>query len=163
MAKALRRSDSGAGTQDIKSPDILETDVLQVNTTLVAPSGVAFPGSPVVGELFWRTDSKILYRRDNTNTTWEAIVAASIYGAKSGILVDTDFGGSPKSATVAFGTAEPDTDYVVNHIVHITGASNAAFIATVENKTVNGFDICMHTGNINNLVAVHWTVHRLGS
>lgn len=161
--RTLRLSDDGSGWTEINSPDTLLVDDLSVNTRMVAPAGAAFPGSPVAGEWFWRTDVKILYRRDSTNTTWEAVVADSIYGAKSGVVPEASFAGNPKSATVTFGTAEPDTNYAVSHVVHVTGASNAAFIATIENKTVNGFDINLHTGNSSKVVAVNWSVSRLGS
>jgi hypothetical protein len=163
MAKALRRSTTGAGYQDIKSPDVLETDLLQVNTTMVAPAGTSFPGSPTDGEWFWKSDTNILYRYNAGAPAWEPVVAGSIYGAKSGIVLEASFAGNPKSATVTFAVVEPDTDYVVNHVVHVTGSSNAAFIATIENKTVNGFDINLHTGNSTKVVAVDWTAHRLGS
>ncbi len=39
---------------------------------LIVPSGTSFPASPVAKEIFWRSDETKLYRRDNTNTTWEA-------------------------------------------------------------------------------------------
>lgn len=38
--------------------------------TFVVPAGTAFPGSPVGGELFWRTDLSSLHRRDDGNTAW---------------------------------------------------------------------------------------------
>ncbi|NJO18686.1 MAG: hypothetical protein HC877_24060 [Thioploca sp.] len=43
---------------------------------LVAPAGNAFPGSPAAGEIFWRSDQNILYRRNDTNTAWDALGAA---------------------------------------------------------------------------------------
>ena len=40
---------------------------------LIAPAGSAFPTSGIQpGEIFWRTDESILYRRNDANTTWEA-------------------------------------------------------------------------------------------
>jgi hypothetical protein len=41
--------------------------------TLIVPAGSAFPGTPVAGELFWRTDLTALYRRNTANTAWDAI------------------------------------------------------------------------------------------
>jgi hypothetical protein len=41
--------------------------------TLVAPSGESYPGTPVAGEWFWRIDQGQLYRRNNTNTAWDAV------------------------------------------------------------------------------------------
>lgn len=44
---------------------------------LVPPSGSAFPvdPAPVAGEYFWRTDEVKLYRRNTSNTAWEAVTA----------------------------------------------------------------------------------------
>ncbi len=39
---------------------------------LIIPSGSSFPGDPFSGEIFWRTDEVKLYRRDDSNTNWEA-------------------------------------------------------------------------------------------
>lgn len=162
MAKALSRDSIGAGYQDIKSPETLETDLLTVNTTMVPPAGVAFPGSPVAGEWFWRSDTKILYRRNDLNNAWEAVVAGAISGVKSGLVLKASFAGSPKTASVAFATAYPDTNYSINHVIHINGANNASYIATIENKTAAGFDISMHTGNVNDLIDVEWTTKVVG-
>lgn len=35
--------------------------------TFVVPAGTAFPGTPVAGEMFWRTDSNVLYRYDGSD------------------------------------------------------------------------------------------------
>jgi len=42
----------------------------------ICPSGDSFPVSPSAGELFWRTDEKYLYRRNNLNTVWEPVEVA---------------------------------------------------------------------------------------
>jgi hypothetical protein len=42
---------------------------------LVMPSGTEFPTSPEAGECFWRTDERKLYRRNNGNTGWDAVLA----------------------------------------------------------------------------------------
>ena len=41
---------------------------------LIPPYGTSFPSSPTAKELFWRTDEKKLYRRNDGNTAWEAVV-----------------------------------------------------------------------------------------
>lgn len=38
---------------------------------LIIPADSSFPGSPVAGEFFWRTDESRLYRRNSGNTAWE--------------------------------------------------------------------------------------------
>jgi hypothetical protein len=162
VAKALSRSTTGAGYQDIQSPATLETDALQVNTTMVPPAGSSFPGSPVAGEWFWRSDTQILYRRNDLNNAWDAIVAGSTSGVKSGLALKATFPGNPKKATVTFATAYPDTDYSVNHVIHVSGSNNASYIATIENKTAAGFDISLHTGGINDVIDVEWTTRVIG-
>jgi hypothetical protein len=49
--------------------------------TMIIPYGASFPGTPVARELFWRTDEKKLYRRNDGNTDWEAVS-----GGTSGVL-----------------------------------------------------------------------------
>lgn len=44
--------------------------------TLKVPSGTSFPGTPAAKELFWRTDLKTLYRRNDGDTAWEQIESA---------------------------------------------------------------------------------------
>jgi hypothetical protein len=44
--------------------------------TLLVPSGSSFPGTSAAKELFWRTDEAKLYRRDDANSTWVAVVSA---------------------------------------------------------------------------------------
>jgi hypothetical protein len=39
---------------------------------LVIPHGVVFPGTTEADELFWRDDEALLYKRNSTNTAWEA-------------------------------------------------------------------------------------------
>jgi hypothetical protein len=43
--------------------------------TLIGSSGDSFPTVPVAGEWFWRTDESKLYRRNDGNTAWTAVVA----------------------------------------------------------------------------------------
>lgn len=53
--------------------------------SLSIPAGSSFPVTPVAGELFWRTDTNALYRRNAGNTSWDQ-VAASVAGADHGAL-----------------------------------------------------------------------------
>ncbi len=43
--------------------------------TFIGGAGTSFPGSPVAGEWFWRTDEDKLYRRNNGNDAWDTVVA----------------------------------------------------------------------------------------
>lgn len=55
--------------------------------TFVGSSGTSFPASPVAGEWFWRTDTGILYRRDDANANWAAEVATpSAHASTHGVL-----------------------------------------------------------------------------
>lgn len=99
-----------------------------------------------------------------SNTVQTALQSTNdhTHGIKSGIVPAASFAGNPKKATVTFVTAYPDTNYAVAHVIYTNGAANAAYIATIENKTVNGFDISLHTGNIGNVVDVEWITRPVG-
>ena len=58
--------------------------------TLVAPSGTAFPSTPVAGEWFWRSDTNVLYRRDDTNTTWISVSSTAAAGFLEGFFQWSD-------------------------------------------------------------------------
>jgi len=66
------------------SSDRTITGVLQFDRVcggvLGMPSGTSFPGSPTYpGEIFWRSDINVLYRRDDTNTSWQPINTTTIF------------------------------------------------------------------------------------
>lgn len=76
------------------SSDKTITGVIQFDRncggSLSMPSGTSFPsGITYPGEIFWRADENILYRRDDTNTTWDPINTTSITipGASNGSLL----------------------------------------------------------------------------
>lgn len=50
-----------------------EHDFAVAGGKLVPPQGTSFPSTTAAGEMFWRTDEKILYRRNDADTAWEAI------------------------------------------------------------------------------------------
>jgi len=84
------------------------------------------------------------------------------HAIKAGIVLKASFAGNPRKATVTFTTPYPDTNYSIAHVIYTDGSSNAAFIATVENKTVNGFDLSLHSGNINDVIDVEWITKPVG-
>lgn len=53
---------------------------------LIAPADSAFPSSPAAGEIFWRSDQDILYRRNDSNTAWEPVNTAAASGPAGGDL-----------------------------------------------------------------------------
>lgn len=66
LNESSTRTITGAQTWDRSSGGIF-----------VPPSGLSFPVSPLAGELFWRTDQSVVYRRNDGNTSWVALTAAS--------------------------------------------------------------------------------------
>lgn len=74
---------------------------------------------------------------------------------KAGRLLNSDFTGNPKRATVVFTTPSTSTDYAVN----VSGVD--ARIFTIENKTINGFDINTHA-NLGLTGDVFWEVIEVG-
>lgn len=73
--------------------------------TLGMPSGTAFPtGTTYPGEIFWRSDISVLYRRNDLNTTWDPINTTTIYvpGSVNGSIIYYD--GS------AWASIDPGTD-----------------------------------------------------
>ena len=58
--------------------------------SLTIPAGTAFPAAPVSGEVFWRTDLDVLYRRDDGNTAWNPIQALPTQHASTHLLGGSD-------------------------------------------------------------------------
>lgn len=58
--------------------------------TLVVPSGSSLPGTPTAKELFWNTTDGILYRRNDGNTAWDAIIATASAHALGGSAHSAD-------------------------------------------------------------------------
>lgn len=85
----------------------------------------------------------------------------SSQSAKAGVAVPGDFSGEPKKRTVVFDHPYPSTDYAVTLSVSTDGSKS--FAATVENKTVNGFEINLQSNNVANLIEVGWQTMRNGS
>jgi len=54
---------------------------------LIIPSGASFPGDPFSGEIFWKTDEAKLFRRDNTNTTWQEAVGGNSDNAAAYVVI----------------------------------------------------------------------------
>jgi hypothetical protein len=72
--------------------------------TFVGESGAAFPGTPVAGEWFWRTDESKLYRRDSANTSWVAVLATPAAHASSHGFGGTDVVTLAQSQVTNLGT-----------------------------------------------------------
>ena len=55
--------------------------------SLAIPSGSSFPSTTHPGEIYWRTDQNIVYRRDDTNSFW-VVMGAPPAGPAGGDLDD---------------------------------------------------------------------------
>lgn len=89
-------------------------------------------------------------------TTWGQMgtgVAAS--DVKAGTLIPGVFSGSPKKATVTFGTAFPSTAYAVALGTDTDGTKS--FATTIESKTASGFTVNLNTNNVANLIEIGWS------
>ncbi len=73
--------------------------------------------------------------------------------AKSGTLVPAQFTGSPKVASVTFGTPYGASYSVV---VDIETTGNRSFVHSVKNVTPAGFLISLCADSISGLVSVSW-------
>lgn len=88
-------------------------------------------------------------------------VVTTAAGLKAGIVVPGSFAGTPKKATVAFGTAYGTTNYAITLAVVTDGTKQ--FVPSIESKTVNGFVVNLGANNIANLVEIGWQTMISGS
>lgn len=100
---------------------------------LLIPAGAAFPagGTETAGELFYRTDTSVLYVRNTANTTWEPIQSNPAAHAAThikdgsdeidGDQLDIDF--TPSNYTPSTAPAEAsDVDHLSAHLAGIDNA-----------------------------------------
>jgi len=121
---------------------------------LVAPSGTSFPSSPVAGEWFWRSDTGVLYRRDDANTAWDPVSATpATTNVKAGVVIPGSFSGNPKKATVTFASAFTGTYAIV--FSPVTDGSRT-FSPSAESKTSGGFVLNLNANNVAGLVEMGW-------
>jgi len=122
---------------------------------LVAPSASSFPVSPVAGEWLWRTDSGILYRRNDANTAWDPLTASpSTSTVKSGVVIPGNFSGNPKKSTVTFASAFSSTNFAIVFSPNTDGSRT--FTVSAESKTVSGFVLNLNSNNVAGLNEVGW-------
>jgi len=89
-------------------------------------------------------------------------IVLSDLGIKSDREPSTSFSGNPKKATVTFGTAFPDTNYVVIATPEATGGVGS-FILSIESKTVSDFVLNANTNNISGLTAAFWIATKISN
>jgi hypothetical protein len=129
---------------------------------LVAPSATSFPVTPTAGEWLWRSDLGILYRRNDANTAWDTFSAVpSVSSVKAGQVLPGAFSGSPKLATVAFGSSFASTSYAIT-LSALTDGSRS-FLPTVQSKTISGFTVNLNANNLAGLLEVGWHCTLSGS
>ena len=99
-----------------------------------------FNGTPFWGDV---TERDLLILRSGLDAS-----------VKSGVLIPSNFSGNPKTATILFGTQFPSTSYSVTTSSLTDGKKS--YGPVVENKTVAGFTVNLHSNNISGLVEVGW-------
>jgi len=86
---------------------------------LVVPAGSAYPGSPAAGELFWRSDVGILYRRNSGNTAWEAIPVTATHANEKhdpDMLTVGDSRSDTNLDMLLDGDQDPESDALHLHV-----------------------------------------------
>jgi hypothetical protein len=73
---------------------------------------------------------------------------------KAGAVAAGSFAGNPRTATVTFSSAYPDTNYAID--TGVVSANNSPFAVSIESKATTGFVINLNTNNITDLVEVTW-------
>jgi hypothetical protein len=110
--------------------------------------------SPVTGTLSASKANGTPFWGDVTERDLQLLAGGLDTSDKHGILIPFNFTGNPKKATVTFVTPFGTTDYAIT-ISALTDGSKS-YGAAPENKTVNGFDINLHSNNLAGLVEVGW-------
>jgi hypothetical protein len=80
--------------------------------------------------------------------------APESHALHAGVIIPGSFSGNPKTATVTFGTAYPDTTYTV--VADAVTDGSKSYGLAIESKTVNGFTVNLHSNNLAGLVEVDW-------
>ena len=75
---------------------------------------------------------------------------------KSGKVLKASFSGTPQKYVLTFGTAMADATYIIT--LTTEGDGVGSYVLGAESILSTGFTINCGTNNIDNLVAVHWTV-----
>ena len=73
---------------------------------------------------------------------------------KAGVVLAAAFTGTPKTASVAFGTVFPDTGFAVTVDAVTTGGT--VYLPVVESKAVGGFTVNLGTDDDSDLTEVGW-------
>ncbi len=73
---------------------------------------------------------------------------------KAGVEPVGNFSGTPKKATVAFGTVFPSTAYAITADAVTLGS--AVYEVTIESKTVSGFTMNLGSDVVTDLTEVGW-------
>jgi len=92
---------------DASHVNALQTSVVNIETGLNRAinndgslcQGTSFPGSPVAGQIFYRTDTDTLYVRNGANSAWQAIFQP--YGIPNNMQVFTASGTWTRPANVS--------------------------------------------------------------
>lgn len=107
-----------------------------------------------IGKQSLQLDDNTVWLLIATTPTWLQLTPGVVPKIKVGVLIPGNFAGSPRTATVTFGTAFPDTNYVITtDPVTINGRRYTLNIAT---KLAGSFVVGLGSSNIADLVEVGW-------
>lgn len=86
--------------------------------------------------------------------------STDLAGFWAGLEPAVSFTGTPLTATVAFPTPHPDgVGYAISFDERVIAGSGLSLDLSIENKTVNGFDIVLNTaGPVADLIGIEWQV-----
>lgn len=134
------------------------------NTTGEIIAGMLVPvgeGATNVG--LWLQDSPDPIIIDTNVVTFLKVGPGSglLTSVKSGRVFPGSFAGTPKKATVVFGTPFASTNYAIT--LGAEGSMNKQFHPTYESKTVAGFTVNLGTNNLAKLIEVSWHAIIVGS
>jgi hypothetical protein len=107
-------------------------------------------------EELWRLAGGLL------NTNWVQVPLMSASQIKSGTVLPVAFSGTPKVASVVFGTAFSSANYSITVDVQSNGTGKS-YGLTTENRTAAGFTINTCSDTITGIDRVHWQAILEGS
>ena len=79
---------------------------------------------------------------------------------RAGYIPAANFSGKPQKAAVTFDVPYSSTDYTISFTALVTEDSNACWIPSAEDISVNGFTVNMNAYKINDLIGLKWACEK---
>ena len=132
----------------------------------VGSADSAFPASPQAGEWFWRTDESKLYRRNDSNSAWDAVAASMVAHALGGAL-HTASTLSELNSKISDATLDDHLDSrppTAHHADHEQGGSDEISVqglsgTLADPQTPTGIILRMSLGLATKLTCLDYTEH----